>query len=393
MSRPSDRKREKKRARAIEQRKRDQLRARARAISVPAVAISSQISPASDGKTKVTYNNTLLFPKVCYAGDGPEPLVTFVKEQIAEIVAQRNELMSPEILKLFDMATRKGFDYAYTMLAFAEKRSLSPEHRKYNSFYHDFAHVLGNILFTRFTNIFWRDYFPFHDVSINYGVPYRNAISVRFRSMNSTKSDWGTAYWSPRIPKVQTSTGEVTVAFSRHAAERVCRRLATNWKTYLGMGDAFAIMHDCVYYEPWIDQHGADGFLVYDLTLFGDISWRFVEAFITEPNPDENYYFRCGYCPANRVGDLLVASTLLVPGMRGTPEREWAERHLSRRAVDELDAAAGIIDKDMEAMERLMDALRPIHDRSPLKQVRTFDFPVYDHGVQDLGNLDLYEKS
>ena len=85
-------------------------------------------------------------------------------------------------------------------------------------------------------------------------------------------------------------------------------------------------------------------------------------------SPPPGTLVRMGYCPADVHNGLIRARSLLLPGMRGTPERDW---YLLKHG----DAAAADFDKRVETMDQnrrkgsLMSEdrvlLRELHDAFP----------------------------
>ena len=169
-------------------------------------------------------------------------------------------------------------------------------------------------------------------------------LVIRCRSLRSTETPAGRAYFSRRMPRLRFGTDrrDGLIAFSKHALERVCKRTVYNWRTYSGHADAFAFLDNCVYFEDCTAVRGEPSFVVYNSCVPHFPSWQFVEHVLGgrfSSHGDiyadianaitQRLYYRVGYCPVEFHGDIAVAKTLLVPGMkeqRGTPEGLLIER-------------------------------------------------------------------
>lgn len=169
---------------------------------------------------------------------------------------------------------------------------------------------------------------PYRCMDVVFGKPAPNQILVRFRSLLTHGSVENPGYYSHRTPKVVCGIGSVEriVSFCTHALERIHERTVGNWRTYSGSGDAFAFIDNCVYYEDWSATMGKPCFALYNQCAKGFVSYRFLEEILDDFDPNKKYYYRVGYCPSVLTGDFVLAKTLLVPGMRGTPERKLFER-------------------------------------------------------------------
>jgi hypothetical protein len=86
----------------------------------------------------------------------------------------------------------------------------------------------------------------------------------------------------------------------------------------------------CDFVEPW--SNGREiGFSIFDECKEHIPTWRYVTEVLGDDAPaDKRYFYRLGYCPAVVSGNLLVAKTLLLPGMKGTPERDWYMKHVAK---------------------------------------------------------------
>ena len=177
-------------------------------------------------------------------------------------------------------------------------------------------------------------------------------LAVRCRSLQVTETPNGPAYYSRRKPRLcfGTDERERLVAFSKHALERICERTAYNWRNYGAHGDAFAFLDNCVYFEDCTADRQEPSFVIYNSCVPHHASWDYVDQILPMTDrlraeesqlvgsldyidqvlrslePGRKYYYRVGYCPVSFHGDVAKAITLLVPGMKGTPERSLIEQ-------------------------------------------------------------------
>ena len=165
-------------------------------------------------------------------------------------------------------------------------------------------------------------YVPYNDFHIEYSG---QNIIVSFDSLLSCYSKFGKIYYSRREPKVNIEGQDYTVAFSRHAIERFRQRTVGDAYSYVGTGDAFAYLSYCNQY----DHHSREwnGKEKHYLSFYSDCHEEFVSGEfarrILEKNNLRNYSYayRIGYLPVGLWDGFACAATLLVPGMKGTPEQ------------------------------------------------------------------------
>jgi hypothetical protein len=152
-------------------------------------------------------------------------------------------------------------------------------------------------------------------------------LGVRCRSLCVRMTPTGPAYFSRRMPRLRFGADgrDRLIAFSQHALERICERTVYDWRTFSGLGDAFAFLDNCIYFEDCSVACGQPCFAVYDSCVPHFASWIYVDHVLGRPEPGRRYYYRVGYCPVSFHGDIAKAITLLVPGMKNTPERKLIE--------------------------------------------------------------------
>jgi hypothetical protein len=200
-----------------------------------------------------------------------------------------------------------------------------------------------------------RKYMPFNDVAIE---PFQREIRLNFSSMDSTSGAGGRIFFGRHRPKIAFEGNDYTVAFSRHAIERICQRLNPRYMEYAAAGDVHAIFSTCVYFEPIMLYGDRPAFALF--AVCGDKGFRQYQTYTVGVFGEENIkpfcgelYYRIGYCPVVFENSFAKAKTFLPPGFRGTPEYGLAlnsemrpiekREFLERISVDSGDANEGCL--------------------------------------------------
>ena len=177
---------------------------------------------------------------------------------------------------------------------------------------------LGNVVFSLIGQDALLRWIPFSDVRF---IHAGSRILVSFRSLLRQWSKWGTIYYSRHEPKLVIDGQPKIVGFHRHAIERICERIVPHWRTYAGLGDAYAFFDQCMHFEQanLLDKQKA--FTFYDMCAKGFFQEAYIKNVLGDNVVnDDHYYYRVGYCPYQVEDEFVVAKTLLVPGQQPTPE-------------------------------------------------------------------------
>lgn len=191
----------------------------------------------------------------------------------------------------------------------------------------EFMTHLGERIFARIPVETRRCFLPMNDFAV---LPERGRLVLRFSSLLEEPSDWGTAYYSRLLPKVETDGKRVTVAFSKHAIEQLCARRTPRYLNYGANGDAHTYLAKCIYHEIITLENGSqvvrlwdccdhEGYLVYRtyvLGVFGEHNRKLYAG---------QCHYILGYCPFVLENGFAKAKSFLYPGFRGTPERAILE--------------------------------------------------------------------
>jgi len=161
---------------------------------------------------------------------------------------------------------------------------------------------------------------PYHDIEV---LPNLRRFVVRFSSLLSARTPGGRRYFPSHKPKVTVRGKDYTACFSRHAIERLCERAVGDWRDYAGAGDAYALIAKTKWFEPThVDYRGRIqyAFAVYQACFKGFVSGWYTEEVLGVETENDRFLYLAGYCPIAIFDSLAGATTMLSPGMRGTPE-------------------------------------------------------------------------
>jgi hypothetical protein len=200
-------------------------------------------------------------------------------------------------------------------------------------------HVLGQTIFDRIPAEKLLSYLPWNDAQFVLAGP---DIRVLLRTLLTKPGEGGTVYYSKHKPTVSIDGREYVVAFSMHAIERTCERFAPEWQTYLGLGDAFAIFHQCKEFEFCHLSDDSLALIAYASSQPEWWHWKVMEAIVGHTlDPKANWGFRIGYFPIVIEGGFAKAKTMIPPGFDKTIEckilRDTAMPEPDRRRL--LEAA------------------------------------------------------
>lgn len=250
-----------------------------------------------------------LFPDIVVAGgDAPQILVEAIRRAIKRIRSEHARLLPPSLVPLFRLARQVGFPAALGDVSDLQQ----------------LAGVMitwvGELLYQRLPKNLVETYIPYHNVRISLGKPQNNRILVSCRSLLSRKSGGGTVYYSWRKPTLTVNGQQKIVAFSDHAIKRICERVVADRTSFSGSGVAFTFLDNCIYYEDCTAQGDQPCFTFYNACHDRAFTAECAQEVLGRLEPGKNYYYRVGYCPAVIDGEFIKAKTLLLAGMRGTPE-------------------------------------------------------------------------
>lgn len=246
-----------------------------------------------------------------HESDADPQFVAAVHEALQSVNLRDPKFFHPSETSIYETAKHRGNAIISRMLE--DERTAVVASR--------FLNKIGSIVFSLIGEERLKQWIPFNDVRI---LPLGPYILVSFHGLCSQPGPFGTVYYSHHRPKITIDGAPYTVAWSKHAIEQTCDRIKPGWRTYAGLGDAFAFFDDCCYFEPaeLYTETGTRnrGFTFYDQCVTRFFSERYVTEILGVPLKQDRHFYRVGYCPAAVEGEFFKATTLLCPGYRSTPE-------------------------------------------------------------------------
>jgi hypothetical protein len=174
------------------------------------------------------------------------------------------------------------------------------------------------------------------------------------------------------------------VSFSQHAIKQLGERLTHDPASYDALGDIFAYLYACTYFEALTLYYEQDGFTFYDICSRGYFAFRYVTDILGKDDTSTQYYYRLGYCPVEEESGFFLAKTLLYPGYRNTPEYGLLRNAFLPWARKQSMFAQC----EGQTMRRLGETedfslLKWFHDNG-VEQVKAVEYPIYDHRVDQI---------
>ena len=147
-------------------------------------------------------------------------------------------------------------------------------------------------------------------------------ILVTFTEIIHQPTKEGTLHFSSKIPKVTVNRLPAKIAFTSHAFDRIVERCLPYQDTYNGIAMIHSLFGGKLLFEPTEDN---EMLKVYFMTRSSELSFL-------KSSPKEISYVLVGYCPLSwhqsehdNQTSAWVAKTLLILGMKNTPERKLIE--------------------------------------------------------------------
>lgn len=304
--------------------------------------------------------------------EAPPGLLSLVNEALNEIDLADPKQFSRAVRLYFRLQRERGSLAALKKI----KESWEGSDSEWQVFQVQVSCAIGQRLFKLLEDRGLHSYIPFTDIQV---LPIGPRMVVTFRSLCERKSDHGKIYYSRHEPTLVVGGVERRIGWMRHAIQRACERIVPSWRTYGGLGDAYAFFDQCLYFEPCVLPDGGPAFTFYESCPPGFYRYRYVTDVLglKTPDPNKQFYFRVGYCPVVENEGFYVAKTILFPGFKNTPEWE-----LLRQAPLPRDQRRAMMEraKEQEFSTLLEDEdfslIRWFHENG-VEQVREFSKTIY----------------
>jgi hypothetical protein len=244
------------------------------------------------------------------------------------------------------------------------------------------AITLGHHILTKIPLPIRQTLLPFSDVRFHL---VNDFILVDCRSLIEVKTGQAPHYCSRLKPTVEFNGRNYVVAFAKHTIERIGDRLNPDWANYGALGDVFAYLEQCVYFEPCSmlnkDRQGNPhpGVSFFDYCHNPQFwMWQYTKRVFGLENIKANggkTYYRIGYCPVflDDTNGLARFGTLLLPGYRKTPEYGLLmQSALPQAEKDRLSAVATLDGHKGQLMETNdFSAIKWFHDNGIPQVIQT----------------------
>ncbi len=319
------------------------------------------------------------FPEICYEhAEVPPKFAEAVIVLVKDFIANHESLLSPRQAGYFHRLKQVGCRRVLMesrLAARSSGRASGPG--KWDEAQETLMFSMGDYILSRMPSNIIQSYLPFSSIFIFPGTPRSTSILVRMQTLCAAQTAGGTAYFSPYRPTLDIDGRRWVVAFSDHAVRQLCERMDPDWRTYTSLAYTFKAIYDKTYFELWQPPHKQPGIVIYEHCAPGFAAYSLASKIAGPLDPQRDYCYRVGYCPAVLDSGFIKAKTLLLPGMDGTPEYQLCLRSLATTVMGrkELRLKAGISPIRCLQETGECELLKMFHDKG-IPQVVTFDHRI-----------------
>jgi hypothetical protein len=160
-------------------------------------------------------------------------------------------------------------------------------------------------------------------------VPIGKVLAVYCDSLYKKTSSRGNIYFSLQTPFLESDAEKWPLGFTTHALDRICERIAPQWRTkYVQLMDFVRFV---VKVPPFENAclYGSQPAIVL-FAVCGDLHSNIHDIYVNKILGSHNFdvkgndpEYRLGYCPIEYDGSFAVAKTFLLSGYKGTPEYDF----------------------------------------------------------------------
>jgi hypothetical protein len=199
-------------------------------------------------------------------------------------------------------------------------RSQTYHYERFWMHMYSLLNLLGEKILARLGREQCAQWFPWNDFRCAFDRSGRSFTLHCASLAQHHTTDGRVFYYSHTKPTVTIRGKRRIVAFFPHAIRRIGERTVLNATSYADLGDMFAFVNHCQYFEPARLHPDQNAFSFYDVCTATHFSAEYARHILPTLEPHTNYAYRVGYCPVIEDGDFYIAKTVLVPGHVGTPE-------------------------------------------------------------------------
>jgi hypothetical protein len=319
-----------------------------------------------------------------------------IKALCAKLDLNDRTQFSDEECQVFRYHRFYGMQKLYQKSLSGQQLLLAETHHNHNGsmLYGLMAMLLGEKVLSLLDQDQYDTWFPWNDFQYVSGKSDRQ-FAFRCVSLprHVTPDGRSLYYYSAKRHTVTIRGKTRIVAFAPHAIQRIAERIVSAPRSYADLGDIFAFVNHCQYFEPALLYPQQDAFSFFDICAPGYFSAEYARHILDHLNPQTKYAYRVGYCPVVEEGAFFLAKTVLLPGYNGTPEYG---------VLRKASLASGMKERMLECCERHSYAttlatqdfslLRWFHTHG-VPQVISYTTPLFDRDpVQDPGRFNLVRE-
>lgn len=157
-------------------------------------------------------------------------------------------------------------------------------------------------------------------------TPVGKVLEVYCDSLFKKASSGGNIYFSAETPFLESDGEKRPLGFTTHALERICERIAPQWRTrYVQLMDFVRFVVQVPPFETSFLHRKQPAIVLF--AVCGNLHSKIHDIYVNKILGSHNFdvkgndpEYRLGYCPIEYDDSFAVAKTFLLAGYKGTPE-------------------------------------------------------------------------
>lgn len=185
---------------------------------------------------------------------------------------------------------------------------------------------VGDLIYAALSEEQRQRYLPMHMFFVS--IDWRNHdFLIRCDSMLRFHGRLGELWFSPARHKVSVGDTTLTVCYGTHTIERFMKRAFGAERNYASLAAIHQTLRSELYLESLTLSNGQPGIAAYrPVCAFRShqhtYGYQYLCQVAGDPDDRRDQCHLLGYCPLRPYHGFAIASTLLTPGFRGTPEHD-----------------------------------------------------------------------
>lgn len=292
----------------------------------------SQQNYINERLTKVSRVQTRPYPAMTIASSGAdEEFVSTIRTAASKIHMHRLGDVDPGIKEVLKRMAEKGpmsafRHYREKVLCHAGRMSLSRFANEASAFEQSISTGVGNLIYGALSEEQRQRYLPMHMFIVS--IDWRTGdFLIRCDSMLRFHGRRGELWFSPHRHKALVGDASLTVCYGSHTIERFMKRAFGAERNYASLAAMHQTLRSELYLESLTLSNGQPGIAAFrPVCTFRShqqtYSYQYLCQVAGDPDNRRDQCHLLGYCPLRPYRGFAIASTLLTPGFRGTPEYE-----------------------------------------------------------------------